>query len=810
MLHSYLKVAFRNLIRNKTYSIINILGLSLGVGCCLLLSLYIQDELSYDRHHKNLDRLFRITTSFQSEQGLDRLASTSPPVTMTMREEIAGIQTATRLLNPPGVAQNLIKYSDNIFYEPDGLLADSTLFEVLSYELSQGNPAKALTAPNSVVISERLAQKLFGNEPALDKIINISQGGPVADYKITGVFKEDNRSYIKANFFISITSNSGWAEYIRVNPQAIDEWAGQNFVPGFVVLQEGTSKESVEKQMNDILVKYGAEDMKALGFQKSLGLEPVKDIYLKSDIGRSPRVTYLYVIAAIAVFILIIACINFMNLSTAKATKRATEIGVRKVMGAFRSSLVSQILGEAMVIVAVSIVISIILVQLALPWFNVLTGKSISFNTQNIFYFIGALTSIAVVTGLLAGSYPAFYLSSFQPAQVLKGKMSMSNSSGWLRRGLVIFQFMIAIVLGCGMLITFEQLNYMQEKDLGFDQKAKIVLPLRTNAARENYESLKQEISRHSGVHAVSGAEYVPGSTIWSDMSYYAEGGNMDKGILFRRNTVDHEYINLMNIKLLAGRAFTDNHQMDSGKVVINRAGCNKLGIQPADMVGEKMYFDWQGRQYAYEVIGVIEDYHQNSLKEEINPVLFELPRGATADYSNLIIDTKAQGFQETIEWLEGTWKKLVNDTPFEFAFLDQNLQKQYEEDQKVSQIITSFTFIALAICCLGLYGLSTYMAERRIKEIGVRKVLGASVNQIVTMMNLEFVKLVGVAFVISVPLAWYAMDKWLSGFAYKTPIGTSVFVYAGMAAFFIAILTVSYESLKAASSNPVNSLRNE
>lgn len=808
MLKNYLKVAIRNLIRNKTYSLINILGLSLGVACCLLLSLYIQDELSYDSHHKNLDRLYRIVTEFQSDQGLDRLGTTSPPITMTMREEIAEIKNATRLLNPPGVAQNLIKYEDNIFYEENGLLADSTLFEVLTYELTQGNPAHALTAPNSVVISERLAKKLFGSEPALDKAINISQGGPVADYKVTGVFKEDNKTFIEASFFISFSSNSGWAQYIRTNPQANDEWAGQNFVPGYVVLNEGASKESVEKQMNEVLLKHGAEDMKAMGFKKTLSLEAVKDIYLKSDINRSPRITYIYVIASIALFILIIACINFMNLSTAKATKRAAEIGVRKVMGAFRSSLVGQLLGEAMVIVVVSILISVILVQVALPWFNVLTGKEISFSTQNIFYFAGALFAIAVITGLLAGSYPAFYLSSFQPAQVLKGKIGLS--SGWLRRGLVVFQFMIAIVLGCGMMITFRQLEYMQEKDLGFDQRAKIVLPLRTNAARENYESLAREVSRYSGVAGVSGAEYVPGSIIWSDMAFYAEGGNMDKATLFRRNVVDPGYMDLLNIKLIAGRPFADTRKSDSAKVIMNRAGCERLGISPDAMIGQKVYFDWQGVQYTFEVIGVMENYHQNSLKEEINPVVFEVPADATAQYSNLVISARSENFSETLAWLEDTWKKLVNDTPFEYSFLDQNLQKQYEEDQKVSQIITSFAAVALAICCLGLYGLSTYMAERRIKEIGVRKVLGASVNQIVAMMNLEFIKLVAIAFVVSVPLAWYAMDQWLNSFAYKTEIGTSVFIYTGAASLLIALITVSYESLKAASSNPVNSLRSE
>lgn len=810
MLKSYLKVAIRNLIRNRTYSLINILGLSLGIACCLLLSLYIQDEFSYDQHHKNLGQLYRIITEFKSDRGFDKMSTTSPPITMTMKEEIAGIKSATRVINPPGVAQNLIKYEDKLFYEPNGLIADSTLFDVLTYDFLEGNPSRSLVHPNSVVISERMAKKLFGNESALDKSISISQGGAASIYKITGVFKEDFKTHVNANFFISMTSDSGIANYIRTSPDAAGEWAGQNFIPGYVMLQEGASRDAVIKQMNEVLVKYGSEDMKAMGLTKTLSLEPVQDIYLRSDIGRSPRIIYTYVIASIAAFILLIACINFMNLSTAKATKRAAEIGVRKVMGAFRGALVAQILGEAMVIVVLSIIVGVVLLQAALPSFNQLTGKVLSFGTQNMFYLLGALAGIAVITGLLAGSYPAFYLSSFKPVQVLKGKGALGNSSGWLRRSLVVFQFTIAIVLGCGMVITYQQLNYMQAQDLGFDANAKIVLPLRTSAASQSYPSLRKELEQYSGVEAVSAVQYAPGSTIWSDMAFYTEGGNMDKAILIRRNTVDDHYFEMMNMKLIAGRTFTDNRAMDSqNKVILNRKSCEKFGIEPEKMVGQKIYFEWQGELYTYEVIGVMENYHQNSLKEEINPTLFDMASDPT-QFANIMISVNTDNFKETLASLETTWNKIVADTPFEFAFLDDNLEKLYQEDQKVSQIITSFTLIALMICCLGLYGLSTYMAERRTKEIGVRKVLGASVKQIVGMMNMEFVKLVAVAFALAVPLAWYGMDKWLSGFAYKVSIGLSVFVYAGLSALVIAILTVSYESIKAASVNPANSLRSE
>ncbi len=499
-----------------------------------------------------------------------------------------------------------------------------------------------------------------------------------------------------------------------------------------------------------------------------------------------------------------------MNLSTAKATKRAAEIGIRKTMGAFRSSLVGQILGEAMIIVALSIVISIVLVQIALPFFNQLTEKNISLNSENAFYFITAACVITVVTGLVAGSYPAFYLSSFQPAQVLKGKVNLGTSSGRLRQVLVVFQFMIAIALVCSVFIISQQLNFMMEKNLGFDSQAKIVLPLRTEEAHHQYDGLKKQVEQNSNIKAVSGCTYVPGSKIWSDMMFYPDGGNMDKAVDIRRNTVDAGYLELLNMKLLAGRSFTDNRAMEKeSKLILNRTAATKLGFTPEKIIGQNLHFDWQGKKYDFQVIGVMEDYHQNSLHEEIKPVLFEMA-DSTKRYDFMVASVSTANFEQTIQSIEQLWKSQIHDTPFEYSFLDQNIQKQYDEDKRVSKIISSFGLIAMIICSLGLYGLSSYMAERRFKEIGIRKVLGASVQQIVAMMSTEFVKLVLIAFVIAVPVAWYGMNKWLQSFAYRIEINWLVFCLAGFIALTIALLTVSFESIKSAMGNPVNSLRSE
>jgi putative ABC transport system permease protein len=810
MIRNYIKIALRSMTRNKAYSFINIAGLSVGVACCLILALYIQDEVSFDRHHKNLDDLYRLTTHFSGDRGINDLVTSSAPIAWGVKDEVPEIEVVTRLVNPPGVTQNLIRYEDKQFFESDGFIADSTLFEVLTYEFLAGNPKNALVEANSVVISERLATKLFGKEPALDKMIFISQNGPSANFKVTGVLKDTQKnSHIKANFFVSMTS-SGWAEYLR-SKDVMDEWGGQNFLFSYIRLKTGADQEAAVKKINEVFLKYGADDMKALGMTKTLGLEPVKDIYLyNAYFNKSPRITYIYVIASIAVFILLIACINFMNLSTAKATKRANEVGLRKTLGAVRSSLVKQFLGEAMVIVLIAIILSTVLVQMILPAFNLLTEKSISFSSDNLLYFAASIVAITLITGFVAGSYPAFYLSSFQPAKVLKGKLALNNSNSLLRRSLVVFQFVIAITLVCGMIVISRQLNFMQEKDLGFNASSKIVLPMRTETARANHQALQNELSKISAVEKTTGTDYLPGSVIWSDFSVYPKGSNMDNGQLVRVNFVEPNFMEAMDIKLIAGRAFTNNYATESkDKIIMNETAVARIGLSPETIVGQEVFTEWQGEVFKFEVIGVMRDYHQNSPKEPIIPILFRVPE-APKSLDNIIVNIHSGTFEQTVAAIEEKWKVINPDTPFEYAFLDENINKQYTEDRRISRVITSFTVIAMIISCLGLYGLSTYMAERRFKEIGVRKVMGASVQQIVGMMSGEFVKLVLIAFVISVPLAWYSATTWLEGFAYKTPIEFSVFIIAGLSALLIALLTVSFESIRAASGNPVNALRNE
>jgi putative ABC transport system permease protein len=810
MLRNYIKIAFRNIARDKAYSFINIFGLSVGVTCCLLLALYIQHEMTFDKHHQDVENIYRVT-SIMGERFDNRvMRTTSAPIVWGIKDEIPEIDIVTRLVNPPGVSKNLIRYEDNQFYESDGYVADSTLFQIFTYQFKEGNPDKALTEANSVVITESLSKKLFGNESALNKVIYINQGGPSSDFKITGVLADKQyNSHIEANFFVSMTSN-GWAEYLR-SPQVIDEWAGQNFILSYIKLKPGHTAESVLPKINTVFLKHGSEDLKALGMKKSLGLEAVQDIYLYAAQGdSSPRVTYLYVIGSIAGVILLIACINFMNLSTAKATKRANEVGLRKTLGAYRSSLVAQFLGEVMVIVLIAIALSLILLQITLPIFNELTEKQISIDSDKIIFFASALLGVTLVTGFVAGSYPALYLSSFQPAKVLKGKLALNNSGSFLRKSLVVVQFVVAIVLVCGMIVISKQLDFMQSKELGFDSKQKVILPLRTESTRTNHEILRNELSKLSTVQRVTATNYTPGSYIWTDFSLYPEGSNMEKAVMIKNNWVEPNYIDFLNIKLIAGRNFTDNREADSqNKIILNRIAVRQLGFTPESIIGQNLYSEWQGNRRSYEVIGVMDDYHQITVKEEIFPMLFRLPLEAS-EHDYMMLDIHANAFQKSIAEIEEIWKRINSDTPFEYSFLDEDIRKQYDEDKRVSQMITSFTIIAMIISCLGLYGLSTYMAERRFKEIGVRKVLGASVNEIMAMMSSEFIRLVLIAFAIAVPLSLYGINIWLESFAYKTPVNVSIFAIAGISALLIAVVTVSFQSFKAASVNPVNSLRAE
>jgi putative ABC transport system permease protein len=530
-----------------------------------------------------------------------------------------------------------------------------------------------------------------------------------------------------------------------------------------------------------------------------------------SDTGNIQNV---YILSSIGIFILLIACINFMNLTTAKASQRAGEVGVRKSLGATRKNLIGQFLGESLTIVVAAMLLSIGTVQLILPLFNSLTQKDLSINGENILYIVGSLVLIGGFTAVVAGSYPAFFLSAFQPAQVLKDKRLSGGSSNWLRRSLVVFQFVISITLISAIVIIQKQLSFIQSKELGFEVDNKIMIPFRSDEAKNQYTQIKNAAKQLSQVKSVSASTSLPSTPLLRDYALYPQGSSLDKAILHRNMSIDENYFKTMGIKLLAGREFiyeTDSMSFDrtDRKIMVNEMSLKELGLDLDKAVGSIIYSEFNGVVAKHEIVGVVSDFHQFSLHENMAPLLFYIHRSPT-QYNYLVISANTADAETIVSQLEKTWKEIIPNTPFESAFLSDSVAKQYEEDSRTSLILTIATTLAILISCLGLYGLSIYVAERRVKEIGIRKVMGASVSGIVALLSKEFIKLVIIAFVIAVPLGYYAMNKWLLSFAYRIELNALVFVVAGLISLAIAWLTVSFESIKAAISNPVKSLRNE
>ncbi|MFN8843238.1 MAG: FtsX-like permease family protein [Chryseotalea sp.] len=808
MLINYLLIALRTIKRNKLYATLNLIGLAIGIACCLLLALYIQDEWQYDKQHKDLENLYRIVTHFDREGDFVSSGTTSPPVAQTMRSEIPEIEVAARVFNPPGVDLNLIKYEDKIFYEKNGQIADSSIFDIFTYTFTEGSATNALNRPNTIVISTVLAEKLFNNGNALGKVIAVSQGQGFVDYQITAVFQQQDQSHLQANFFTSIASD-GWGTFVTRDPRMSEEWAGQNFIPAYVRLTKEHYKKAVEDKMNAVLQKYGAADMQALGLYKKFSLEPVADIYLKSDIRQTPRMQYIYIMMIIAGFVMLIACVNFMNLATAKASKRATEIGIRNVIGANKRNLVKQLIGESFLLVSFACIIGLTLTQLALPLFNYLTDKNLTILQSDWRILLSTMLGLIILISVLAGAYPALYMASLQPVKILKSKNIINNGSGILRQGLVVSQFAIAIVLVIGVFVINKQITFMQNKSLGFNANEQIIVPLRTPEAQSQFSNLSKALKENKAIVQVSATDYAPGSRIWTDMGFYKSGSNTDNSILHRRNRIDVNYMQQMDIKLLSGRYFSDNLEMEKSNIIVNESSAKSFGFTNEDAIGQQIFFDWQGEKFTFTIIGVMQNYHQVSPKEKIDPIAFELAEDPNS-LSVLVAQVDGKEIESGIASMEKVWKNIVKDTPFSYTFLQDDLNQQYHQDKKTASIINLFAGIALFICCLGLYGLSLYMTERRFKEIGIRKVLGASVQSVVRLMSREYVKLILIAMAVSFPLAWYLADEWLNTFAYHTNISVPIFLYAGLVTLTITVLTVSIESLKAAIINPSETLKNE
>lgn len=806
MYKSYFKIALRNLWRNKSFSFINISGLAVGMSTCVLIMAYVLDEMSYDKHHKEGHRVYRIASEVKDEKWV----ATPAPLSEGLKKDFPEVEQTTRLLRFPGIDKILLKdeQTEKQFFEINGYYIDSTFFEVFTYEFKFGDIHTALNEPNSIIISEEIAEKFFGNENPVDHVLKIGLSFGDFNYTIKGVFRNgQNKSHIPANLFLSMnnTDIGGWVKMQT-------GWATNSIFHTYIKLQEGTDAKAFENKLENFLERNGGEEFKAAGFSKKLFIQSLKDIYLHSDYGyevaTNGNIKYLYIFTSIAAFLLLIACINFMNLSTARSEKKAKEVGMRRAIGAGRSALVSQFMSESMLMSGLGLAFAVILIQLVIPVFNQLTQKELSLlQIPNIYTWLVALT---ILTGLLSGIYPSFYLSSFRPMAVLKGKLGNTFSAVTIRKGLVTFQFTISIILILGAIVIGQQMKYLSNQNLGFNKNQKIIIPLQTGEANKNAEALKNELLNNSQVVSAAKGGTYPGIESVTSMLFYSEGKAAQENVDTQTTFVEAGYIETLGIKLLKGRAFAREFMEDAQALVLNEEAIKQLGYTIDNAIGRKVYYELQNATNTMTIIGVVKDYHFQSLHQKIKPQALTVSPVFSSPNNYLIVNVKSRDYAELITTLQKAWSKINSGSPFDYSFLDQDFQKNYEKEERTSQLIQYFTLLAIAIACLGLFGLATFTAEQRIKEIGVRKVLGASVSEIVTLLSKDFLKLVGISIVLSSPIAYYIMDEWLQSFAYSIEIQWWVFVIAGAVAILIAVLTVSFQAIKAAIANPVKSLRAE
>jgi putative ABC transport system permease protein len=811
MLKSYLKTSLRFLLKNKSFSLINIFGLAVGTLCCLYILLYVQDQYGYDKHHEDAQDIYRITTSTELTGDRHQMAVVSPPIAPAIKRDFPEVTQFTRLYASDmfGNSRHMLKYKDRSFTENGLVYADSTFFDVFSYHFVYGkNTRDILAEPYSIILSKPTAIKLFGNEDPVGKVITINNAYGKQDFKVNGVVDESlGKTHIKANIFVTMRSGSfgGWL----INNS---QWAGNNIMCAYIKLRPGADPAALEKKLPDFLNKYGAQELKLLGLTKSLHLQPVAWVHTTTgyefEISNTINPTLLYILAGIAMMIQLIACINFMNLSTARASKRAKEVGVRKVVGAGKGDLIRQFLGESFLLSLIGVLLALPLLYLVLPYLNGITHTEIQLSFLNHYSIWLMLVAIVIITGAIAGSYPAFYLSAFQAIKVMKGDFTSQVAASGIRRSLVVFQFFLSIVLMMSIIIIYSQLNYIKNKDLGFDKRQKLIFNFYTGDTRQKMTTLATDIQQLAEVKQVSLSDSYLSRNVGGVLPVYLAGGNQSTSVDAGNMGADEKFVKTNGMKIIAGRDFRVN---DTLKTLINETLCKRLGLTAEKAAGTRLFNkSFDGAIHYFDIVGVMKDFNYNSLHGEVGPFMIFYNGNSGNYFSYMTVSVSSTDYKSLLSKMETVWQKNLPGVPFEYAFLDQEVQKQYEAEISLSKIINAFTIMAILISCLGLFGLAAFSAEQRRKEIGIRKVLGASVAGVVGLLSKEFVKLIGIAFILATPLSWWAMHKWLEDFAYKVPVTWWMFAVAGALSITIALITVSFQAIKAALTNPVKSLKTE
>ena len=821
MVKSYLKTALRNILRSKSFSIINVTGLSIGVAAFLLIIVYVSSELDYDKFHRNSSNIYRVTLDqYLNNELILTSAENYPGVGPAMTTEFPEVRSFARLYNM-GYKNNLV-----ITYEdaPNGpvqfkhrkfLYADSSFLPMFGYSMKYGQAEQALKEPFSAVISEEYAAKYFGDEDPIGKMLRLrDDDGNNELAKVTGVFKDlPHNTHLKFDVLFSyktLYARGDWA------PGRYDQSWRRKDMYTYIEVEEDTDPKKLESKLPDIVQKY-SPDLAERNRRDELALQPLESIHLYSNLAEEaePNGTArtVYTLALIAVFILIIAWVNYINLSTAKAMERASEVGVRKVMGAFKHQLIGQFLAESAIINFASVLLSLLLVTLALPLFNNLSGMNVDLNSLLTPRFVLLITLLWIGGTVLSGLYPAFVLSSFKPVTVLKGKLGRSRGGVLLRKVLVIFQFTMSVALIAGTLIVYDQLHYMMDQDIGMNIERVLVVerPGVASNDRQSFQSsvdvFRDEVLKNTDISALSSSLTVPGKKREYKMGVKKYGDADNNAVTVRINSMDYEFANVFEMKLLAGRVFSQDYPNDPDtSVVITASAVELLGFDSADeAVGQTLHVP--DFQWSPIIVGVVNDYHQEALQKALDPIVFYCSYYGGEFYS---MKTSGERLTEVISHVNESWDKAFPGNPFEYFFLDDYFNRQYQYERKFGDLFTFFAIIAIVLGCLGLFGLSAYTAQQKTREIGIRKVLGSSVNSIFVLLSKDFIRLILIATVVAIPLTWYVMSQWLDTFAYRISVHAQVFAIAGGAVLIIALVTVSFQSLKAARVNPVDSLRYE
>ncbi|MDN3549870.1 ABC transporter permease [Mucilaginibacter aquaedulcis] len=797
MIRNYIKTAFRSLLKNKGFTFINILGLSLGLATCLLIIFFVVDELNYDRYNTKFNRIYRVNTDVKFNGTISYFAGSPIPVADALTREFPEVEKAVRITPAVNIR---FKKGDEIVRE-DGatFYCETGIFDIFTLPLLSGDPKTALTEPNNVVITESIAKKYFNRTNVVGETLFLVTDS--SNHKISGVMREmPHQSHFKANFLFAANA-VGKGNWNSISP----------FIT-YILLKPGTNPARFESKLAPLMEKnlstanFNYQRFKSNNNYFKLITTPLKDIHLKSnrqgEIGVNGNIQYIYIFSVVALFILLLACINFMNLSTARSANRAREVGVRKVLGSSRKHLIFQFLAESLIVTFTAAFIAMLTAWALLPIFNHFANKELVITWNVLTWLLPSIIAIVMVVGLLAGSYPAFFLSAFQPIDVLKGKLATGFKGGALRSTLVVFQFSISIFLIIGTLVIYNQLHYIQNKDLGFNRNQ--VITINSVNTLDNPQILKQEIKQLPGVINATLSSYLPVGG-YRTIGYVSPDQKNSQSTQFWK--VDEDYLNTMGITLKEGRSFSAQFKTDSTAVIINETAAKVFGYNNHAI--NKLLYTWKGKEIdkKYTIIGVVKDFNFSSLRDNVSPLVMVMANDWLA---RLTVRVNTSNLHALINLMENQWKTVAPHERFNYTFMDDDFETTYRTEQRMGNLFIVFTVLAIVIACLGLFSLAAYAAEQRNREIGIRKVLGASVPVIVKMLSKDFIKLVIISFLIAAPLAWLIMNIWLQGFAYRQNIQWWELAIAGIGSVVICFITISTQSLKAAIANPVNSLKNE